>query len=633
MWRAVATGHVRHADAVRVHAGLRHGFTAGVDVARLAGHRWFKNYKSALEGRGAVTRAVMKRVQTDKTVYLGEWMPQLAEALRKIYRATCIFPMGAVGKPLEPTELRPTSDHTRTGLNAATDLEGLRHSLNAYSEIAWFLQLDHFMRVSDVEAAFPMLPYHPDVWPFVMFRFYASNEATNMGLFCHLFGDFGAAGMPGTFKLFFVDVVVNMARSLNVLTLPMSVYVDDCSLIGPCAGEVDAEMTAFQQWAESVCGVSFKVIKDRVAATTQLALGFWWDSTTLTRELEERKLLQYMDMLAEFATRESLTLREMQQAAGRMQRMIMTFPPGAAWMIAPLFLLMARLKLPWHRRRTTREVRDNFLYCGRMLGAAMGRGYYSYANFERAPSVWTDASKSREYTGGGFVSACGRYSFWQYGSRAARKLIDFLEGDTVVYCCQQMAHLWRGCVVTIYCDNRAFQQSGAKGRSRASRLNDLIKELFFLMLKYEFIIEWLWISTNDNVDADHLSRDREGDFFESVYKSGCWSSDTEPIRLVGAGAKRVLPEKRGVQEVAPESAARIGEERHDSRPTPPKPAPSLNPEATAFEPVNMEALTYIQRAQAQGGCTYRPPAPPPPPPPPPPTVPAVRAAGAVRGRG
>ena len=107
-------------------------------------------------------------------------------------------------------------------------------------------------------------------------------------------------------------------------------------------------MTAFQQWAESVCGVSFKVIKDRVAATTQLALGFWWDSTTLTRELEERKLLQYMDMLAEYATRESLTLREMQQAAGRMQRMIMTFPPGAAWMIAPLFLLMARLKLPWH---------------------------------------------------------------------------------------------------------------------------------------------------------------------------------------------------------------------------------------------------------------------------------------------
>ena len=56
-------------------------------------------------------------------------------------------------------------------------------------------------------------------------------------------------------------------------------------------------MEAFHGWAWDVCGVGFKVIKDRLAATRQLALGFWWDSTTLTRELEERKLLQYLDML------------------------------------------------------------------------------------------------------------------------------------------------------------------------------------------------------------------------------------------------------------------------------------------------------------------------------------------------
>ena len=54
-----------------------------------------------------------------------------------------------------------------------------------------------------------------------------------MSLFANIFGDFGAAGMPGTFKRFFVDVVVNMARSVRVLTLPMPVYVDDCALIAP----------------------------------------------------------------------------------------------------------------------------------------------------------------------------------------------------------------------------------------------------------------------------------------------------------------------------------------------------------------------------------------------------------------
>ena len=30
-----------------------------------------------------------------------------------------------------------------------------------------------------------------------------------------------------------------------------------------------------------VCGVVFKAIKDRLAASRQLALGFWWDSETL----------------------------------------------------------------------------------------------------------------------------------------------------------------------------------------------------------------------------------------------------------------------------------------------------------------------------------------------------------------
>ena len=50
---------------------------------------------------------------------------------------------GAVPKALEPGEVRPTSDHSATGLNSATDLDGLRHTLNAYEEIAWFIELDY----------------------------------------------------------------------------------------------------------------------------------------------------------------------------------------------------------------------------------------------------------------------------------------------------------------------------------------------------------------------------------------------------------------------------------------------------------------------------------------------------------
>ena len=142
MWKAVQGGFISHDDAVFCGEGLRYGFTCGVNVERLQGHRWFANYPTAVEHRSPVTAAVLKRVSAEKTVDLGRWNTALAAAVRAQHVASIIFPMGAVPKNqlLEPGAYRPTDDHTRTGLNAATDLTGLAHSLTAYSDIARFLK-------------------------------------------------------------------------------------------------------------------------------------------------------------------------------------------------------------------------------------------------------------------------------------------------------------------------------------------------------------------------------------------------------------------------------------------------------------------------------------------------------------
>ena len=77
--------------------------------------------------------------------------------LGQVFSNAFIFPMGAVAKALEPDKVRPTDDHTRTGLNAAVDMEGLRYSLMAHKEVAWWLRLNHVMRVSDVD----VIDLHP----------------------------------------------------------------------------------------------------------------------------------------------------------------------------------------------------------------------------------------------------------------------------------------------------------------------------------------------------------------------------------------------------------------------------------------------------------------------------------------
>jgi hypothetical protein len=66
--------------------------------------------------------------------------------------------------------------------------------------------------VSDVDAAFPQLPFAPWLWPFMFHRFYEVGGDA-LRLFCHINCDFGTRGLPGTFKIFFVDVLLQMARS------------------------------------------------------------------------------------------------------------------------------------------------------------------------------------------------------------------------------------------------------------------------------------------------------------------------------------------------------------------------------------------------------------------------------------
>ena len=521
MWKAVQRGFVRHDEATFVADGLRYGFKLGVDTDKMRGHRQFNNYKSSIDSAASVSKAIQERVDNHKTLDLGPSTPEIELSIRKFFAASCIFPMGAVGKSVEEyvNEKRPTDDHARSGLNAATDMKGLRYSLNTYRQIAEGFLKNFYMRVSDVKGAFPILPLHPGIWPFFFFRFYKNGNVHARHLYLHLFADFGAAGTPGTFKIFF-DVVVLMARSEEILTLPMTVYVDDLQSFGPERLSVDAEMEKFHYFGENTCGVFFKWLKDRKAAQCQMALGFWWDSRTLTRCLVQEKVDSYLFAFGEVLTCKTMSLVEMQRAAGKMQRTVMTFPTGAACLVVSMFALMCGLRLPWQRRRTTRTVRQDVSTVIDLLRLNLGRGYYSFKDFVLGHGVATDASRSRGYTGGGFFSMCGLYDFWVYGSRAARQAIDFLEGDVVVATVRRLAHRWFGMRIPFFVDNMVFEKSGEAGRSRVERLNVLLKELFMLQIIFNFIIEWFWIDTNSNLLADHLSRGREDEFLRDAHGDG-----------------------------------------------------------------------------------------------------------------
>ena len=298
------------------------------------------------------------------------------------------------------------------------------------------------------------------------------------------------------------------------------------------------EGAALRDWLESV-GVTMKKLKERAAASLQLALGFWWDSISRTRTLEERKLNAYVAQLREFAQRKTLSLREMQQVGGRMQRAAMTLPKGAMCFLAALFALMRGLSFSWQKRRTSRALRADFRVVADLLQMNCGRGFFAFDHMERAPAVYTDASKEARYAGGGYMSTCGRYRWWTYGSAAKRQPIDFLEGDAVLLAAIDLAAHWRGKIVPFYIDNRSFQMSAVKGWSKAARLFIQLRSLFVIALRYEVVFEFHWISTHDNIFADALSRQGgEPLFLQFVRRDKPLMPGCKLVRHASSGAVR-----------------------------------------------------------------------------------------------
>lgn len=514
--RIVDAGLVSQSDVDFVVHGIKHGFNLGVDETKLPGKRIHRNYKSAFEKSALVTDALRKRVQKGKTVKLGDFHgdPGDLPGLTGI-----VVPNGSVAKKLEPDSVRPFSDHTKTGFNAACDMRAVDHTLDTYNEIAAELKPGYFMRVEDVDGAFPILPLHPDVWKYMYVWWFdvdkpLDGQASPNTLYVHVFADFGTGPLPGIWDKFF-RVCKAMATVSGHLTLPMPHFVDDNSLIGPDRAEVDAVAEQVGEYLASL-GVPFKRLKSRLAAARQLVLGFWWDSISQTRELEPLKLQLYLDFMRDILSRKSVTLLELQVLAGRVQRATMTMPPGAAVYLSNVLSLMAGLTLPWHKRRLTREAKRDIRLLVRVLEANMGRGYYSHTHFESAPAVFTDASKESRFAGGGYFSADGSFDYWEYGSADRKRNIHYLEGDAVLRAVKALGHKWHRKRVPIFIDNSAFQLSFVKGRSRSEELNTILRELFALSVEFECIFEPHWISTHLNIQADALSRGQLERFFESA---------------------------------------------------------------------------------------------------------------------
>ena len=532
--KAVEAGYISQTDSDFVLDGVSNGFTLDVDHSKLPGKAVFRNYKSAYENKATVTDALRKRVADGKTLKLGRFDGRARDLPGDTGR---VVANGAVPKKLEPDKVRPYSDHTKSLFNAACDLSRVQHTLDTYQEISDELKPGYFMRVEDVDGAFPCLPIHPTTWKYMYVWWYdldrpLEEQSGPNTLYVHVFGDFGTSPMPGIWDVFF-RCVKAMARVAGVLTLPMPHFVDDSSLIGPDKSEVDFVAARMSEFMIAL-GCPFKSLKSREAAANQLVLGFWWDSVARTRALEDSKLTIYLESLRAARGQKSVTLHELQVLAGRMHRASLTLPSKSNVFLYEILRLMHGLKYPWHKRRVTKRLRHDLSTLIYLLEHNHGTGLFDVTHMEYGPAIYTDAATDRHRSGGGYYTSDGYFNSWKYGSSMGKRPIVELEADSVRRAIIELSPLYRGKRMIIFCDNASFYFALRKGRSPVPFVDGVIRDIFAIAIEHDFVVDIQWIPTDLNYCADALSRGKFVEFkdFQDKHSSGSislyWSSNSRP---------------------------------------------------------------------------------------------------------
>ena len=541
--RAFNEGIISSKQYSRMMSRLRFGAELFIDQKYLREHlparSYFRNYLSAYENAASLHKAITKRVRLQRTFKFGIF--HRSEFADLPVEQAIIFPLGAVDKP-HSSDKRPISDHTKSRLNEAARLHD--HSLNALDELKRKLRRSRKMRMSDVSGAFTLLALVPWLWNYMFFVWFDVDKPLDRQrvaniLYCHLFADFGTRGCPLEWFEFFT-VVLDLARMESVLTMDLVLYVDDLSHIGDEDQPLDQEGEALDDYLENIIGIPMEKSKVRRASQIQLSLGLWWNTINFTLWLAEEKVTLYSAFLSDLSSKRTVTRRELQQIAGREQRIVLTQAPGSKVLLANNYTLMSGLRLPHHRRRTTAAWRADRRAIIACLAANAGRGYYAYDDFVDGGEAWMDASRGKRLSGGGYVVDTGVYHFWFFGSAVSRRPIDYLEGLTAVFCLEDNGVMWNGKLIHFHIDNQAFQASAVKGWSHADRLNELLRLILLLTVKYNCIVLYHWISTHDNVLADPLSRDDEQSFLVRA------TSATSPLhgppqRHADAGTRRGGP--------------------------------------------------------------------------------------------
>jgi hypothetical protein len=132
--------------------------------------------------------------------------------------------------------------------------------------------------------------------------------------------------------------------------------------------------------------------------------------------------------------------------------------------------------------------------------------------------VWSDASSKQGlacfHNKQWYAIAWKHWKPWYFNVNSHEDIhINILELLAIVCGCSIWGGTWKASVVLFYCDNTSVCEVIATRRSKDEIMNHLLMILHYIQIHFSFEIRIEYIKTDDNIDADDLSRQRFKRFF------------------------------------------------------------------------------------------------------------------------
>ena len=411
-------------------------------------------------------------------------------------KPTIVSGLGAIIKPSGGVRLIHDCSRPLEGsINSMASDEHCHYQ--TLKEATEFIKPGYFMAKLDLESAFRSVPLHPDEFEVTGMKFKFPGNSRSSYLYDTRL-PFGAKKSPSIFNRLTQSVRRMMAkRGYHRLIA----YLDDFLIVAPTKEECKAALNTLLRLLRDL---GFAISYNKVEAPTQIItfLGIQISSLDMRLSLPEEKATTLESLLDSFADRRHATRTQLQSLAGKLNWACQVVTGGRTFLRRILSSIDALAK-PRHKLRLDslffadlRWWKDFFHHFhGTTISSAISR-----------PTVAIEMDSCGSASGITYEDDW-LFSHWESDAPLmASWHINHKEAASAVLAARRWGHLWSGCEVVVFSDNKAAIGMLNKGSTPHEPMMTLLRELFWLSATHDFSISATYLPGASNLFADTVSR-------------------------------------------------------------------------------------------------------------------------------